>query len=530
MALTEKLAITGISLLVAGIAFGWFLFPTFLQVTIHKQVDLKDGSPSRELWTKHPFFVEFKIYLFNVTNPNEVKSGAKPILHQVGPYFFEEWQEKLDLVDRDDDDTVEFNMKNKWIFRPDLSEGLTGQEELTLPHMYMLGLVLAAEKENPHTIPVMNEAIDSVFKNPENIFINVKAMDLMFDGIPIDCTVTDTAGKALCGMVEKNDQDLVQDGENTYKFSLFGAKNDTTSKNRLRVSRGIKRMQYLGVVVEYAGLMNISKWNDQECDAFRGTDGTMFHPYFKKDEDAVIFNPDLCRSLSSTFAEKTTVSGLLTDRYSLVFDESDGESYKKCYCPAPGRCLKKGVIDLFKCVGTPLIVSHPHFYLGDKNYLNMVEGLKPSEEEHKYFMDLEPLTGIPLVSKKRIQYNIMIHKIEKIDIMKNLPEVLLPIYWFGENMIMPDKSISRAKSKHTSKKIMNILRWIMVLGGLILLGIAGFLHFHVLQKMKGFDLRKLPNKMNTDDRMNVNIHTLPTSEIPSNTQTTTSESYFSYKR
>lgn len=52
-------------------------------------VNLKPGTDVRALWSKIPFEIDFKIYLFNVTNPDEIKNGAKPILREVGPYFFE---------------------------------------------------------------------------------------------------------------------------------------------------------------------------------------------------------------------------------------------------------------------------------------------------------------------------------------------------------------------------------------------------------------------------------------------------------
>lgn len=41
------------------------------------------------MFEKVPFALDFKIYLFNVTNKDDVMTGAKPILQEIGPYFFE---------------------------------------------------------------------------------------------------------------------------------------------------------------------------------------------------------------------------------------------------------------------------------------------------------------------------------------------------------------------------------------------------------------------------------------------------------
>lgn len=60
------------------------LFHSFVQGLM-----LKPGSEIRKLWTKVPFPVDFKIYVFNVTNPDAVMRGQIPHVQQIGPYMFE---------------------------------------------------------------------------------------------------------------------------------------------------------------------------------------------------------------------------------------------------------------------------------------------------------------------------------------------------------------------------------------------------------------------------------------------------------
>lgn len=45
-----------------------------------------------------------------------------------------EWKEKYDLVDNDEEDTLTYHYKNTFIFRPDLSENVTGDELIVMPH------------------------------------------------------------------------------------------------------------------------------------------------------------------------------------------------------------------------------------------------------------------------------------------------------------------------------------------------------------------------------------------------------------
>lgn len=54
-----------------------------------QQLNLKPGTQMRDMFTVIPFPLDFKVHVFNVTNPNEVETGGKPHLQEVGPYYFE---------------------------------------------------------------------------------------------------------------------------------------------------------------------------------------------------------------------------------------------------------------------------------------------------------------------------------------------------------------------------------------------------------------------------------------------------------
>ena len=56
------------------------------------------GTEAYEQWRKLPVTLEFKIYLFNVTNPDEVQNGANPIVQEIGPYVYE-WVDQQQLIE-----------------------------------------------------------------------------------------------------------------------------------------------------------------------------------------------------------------------------------------------------------------------------------------------------------------------------------------------------------------------------------------------------------------------------------------------
>lgn len=55
----------------------------FQEMALSKKTDV------RQMWEKIPFALNFKVYLFNYTNAEEVQKGAIPIVKEVGPYHFE---------------------------------------------------------------------------------------------------------------------------------------------------------------------------------------------------------------------------------------------------------------------------------------------------------------------------------------------------------------------------------------------------------------------------------------------------------
>lgn len=43
----------------------------------------------RGLYVKIPFALNFKVYVFNVTNAAEVQAGDTPVVDEIGPYCYE---------------------------------------------------------------------------------------------------------------------------------------------------------------------------------------------------------------------------------------------------------------------------------------------------------------------------------------------------------------------------------------------------------------------------------------------------------
>jgi len=61
------------------------LFIEFAEQTLR----LEPGTKLWDIWTDIPIPIYSKFYFFNVTNPNDVIVGQKPIVKEMGPYVYQ---------------------------------------------------------------------------------------------------------------------------------------------------------------------------------------------------------------------------------------------------------------------------------------------------------------------------------------------------------------------------------------------------------------------------------------------------------
>lgn len=53
-----------------------------------QNVILYENSEQFQRWQNLPQPLEFKVYIFNVTNADDIHRGALPIVKEVGPYIY----------------------------------------------------------------------------------------------------------------------------------------------------------------------------------------------------------------------------------------------------------------------------------------------------------------------------------------------------------------------------------------------------------------------------------------------------------
>lgn len=114
----------GILLLVVGILEP-LIIPFLFEGRIKEKLPLKNNTEAYERFTRSKVPIQAKIYLFNVTNIQQVQQqGAKPKLQQVGPFSFIERRNKEVTAIKDNEQTLDYRLSRTWHFDEENSTSL----------------------------------------------------------------------------------------------------------------------------------------------------------------------------------------------------------------------------------------------------------------------------------------------------------------------------------------------------------------------------------------------------------------------
>lgn len=135
---------------------------------------------------------------------------------------------------------------------------------------------------------------------------------------------------------------------------------------RFKVYRGKKEATDVGRVIEVDGNIETDGWFSDEENQFRGTDGYFIPPFRSNHEQIWAFERALCISMGLDYERKTHNRGLLLHKFTKNLNHF---SENKAYCRENGACPIQGTLDLFNCIGAPIIgkfiwnmVSHKFIY------------------------------------------------------------------------------------------------------------------------------------------------------------------------
>lgn len=490
----------GVVLIMIGGTF-YPIIDRAIQDKINEKLVLNPDSTGYAAWKAPgkepgvPIYMQF--FIFDVVNFKEVQQGAKPYLEQKGPYSYREYREKQNITWDSENSTVSYNERTWFIFDPETS---CRKCDPFNDHVHTINLpliTLAKVIEKYKDILEWKEFVSWVLKQfKEFLFAKRKVHDLLW-GYP------DPILEYYRNFIEKYHLDFLP------KINPFIAlQQNNTLSGRVKVYTGAHSISQLEVWIEWKGKSNVGVWNTSYGNMINGTDGTQFAPGTLSLQDTVyVFVTNLCRSLYLTYDSSVKVEDISTLKFTTppkLFLNGTLNGNNKAFCPH--RCYPSGILDVSVCqdspISLPVFVSAPHFYLGDHALVEAVGGLSPNPEEHATFLKVEPHTGLPIHTAKRLQINALMQPVKHLSQTEEIPKLFLPIIYINETAKIDSSNGKLLKEKVLQPfTIAHIVEFGLVcIGGLLVLVACIFLIKVTIRNRKLSKIRQMLIAQSTEER------------------------------
>ncbi|ROT78711.1 putative scavenger receptor class B member 1 isoform X2 [Penaeus vannamei] len=374
------------------------------------QMVLKQGSQKYEAWVDTPVPVYYKVFVFNLTNPEQFMAGGRPRVQERGPYVYL-LKESKEEVKFHKNGSVTYRTRPLYFFQRDMSAGSEDDVIISV------------------NIPFVNAA-DAV--KDQGFLRMVIQIAKKIHGFETLRKLT--VGELLWGYKSRVIDWARTLQELPYPHQLFGLLvgfNDSMQEP-YTMHTGKGDAAKMNQIIAWNGRERLDFWSGERCNEIRGTDANGFAPGVSKQDTLYIFNGQLCRAIPLVYNDTVIQSGIAAFRFvppDDVFSYGKANPHNNCYCSG-GGCPPAGILDMKPCYwGASVGFSFPHFYKADPKLRHIVRGLRPDETKHRTEFDIYPDLGVPLRVKLRMQMNVMLDRSQALERARHF-DVVLPIFWF----------------------------------------------------------------------------------------------------
>jgi len=437
-------------LIIYGILITTF-YESIYQRILQSQLVLSEGTVSYKAWKETPIPLYTKFYFFDMLNVEDFElNHANPVVEERGPYTFRQVEKKVNITHHSNG-TISYRRIKFWYFDLSLSVGNLTDTVTTL-NMPAVGAAEFAKGDFLSEFGVS----DMLATIEAKLFVRKSVGELLFSGYRDPILEIKTA------MDEDDEYDydvfdeyedyekqeyVEQTDDNNVpmdKFGWFYKRNGTSwADGDLSTHSGKSDFSLLGKIDTW----NYRKTTDAytgECGKVQGSADGLFAPgVVGREKELRIFSTDLCRPLTFSNYGSTSVHGIQVEQFKLssnAFSNSTVCSANSCY----NNNLPTGVQNVTQCkMKSPTFVSRPHFYLADSFYQQQFQyGIQPDGAKHDSQLWIEPLSSIPVRVQIRLQLNILLDKIDGIEMFRNVPQLMFPVLWFDSEAVLPESMAS----------------------------------------------------------------------------------------
>jgi len=244
-------------------------------------------------------------------------------------------------------------------------------------------------------------------------------------------------------------------------FTNYTDETQARSKETFNIQyTGKNDINTLNNYVQWHEKSSIDIWKESE--SINGTDGYGFRPGIDQNTNLSVWMEDILRKIDIYYTESRNLYGINLQRYAPVpatFNVND--KYYQYIA---------GFANLTNAKNSPIYISKPHFLDVPGDWLTKVSGLNPIRDNHDTYLDVEPLTGVVMDAKKRLQLNIYITpnptQFDVFSVINRFPKnTTYPILWVQEGSAITEDLAAKFKAKIDS---FNQIKTSVFLSGTIL--------------------------------------------------------------
>ncbi|XP_046979309.1 lysosome membrane protein 2-like [Schistocerca americana] len=448
-----------LSLLTAGFVVGSVVMwgTNVFEDAVLQNLVIRNDTQTFQWWVDPPVQPLVRVYIFNYSNAVEFEAGnaEKLRVNEVGPFAFRQHLHKVNVAFTNNG-TVRYQDDASFTFVPELSVGGLNTTKLRLINMPLVSAISMLRKSSYWT-QIGVKAV--MAKSP---FLHLDVEEFLWGYQEALMTLS-----SIFSMFGLSPSDM--------RLGFLEARSGI-GRSMIEAETGARDMKQLGIIVSVDGEPRLRAWGDTECSRVDGTDGSMFPPHLVEQHAPLyLFNKELCRRLPLEFEKDLMVNDIPARRYRPprnVFARGDVNPENACFCQSD-ECPPGGVFNASPCAfGAPIMVSLPHFHLGDKELLEAIEGMNPDPEKHDIYLDIHPTLGVVMRGKTSLQFNVRVEKSKVLTQLDRFSEgMILPIAWMevAMNELPPDLHSILYSATHTVNLARQILRW-----GLLALAVLCF--------------------------------------------------------
>ncbi|KAK3738263.1 hypothetical protein RRG08_039674 [Elysia crispata] len=410
-----------------------------IAMELREKLPLRNGSLAFHYWVKPPVPVDFKIYVFDIVNQEEILDGsAVPTVIERGPYVYKLHLKKTDIKYHGENSTVQYRQKQQFVYDRKSSVGPENTTFTTVNIPFItVANVLQFEPAWLQTI------VDSYFRSQnEAPFIKKSVRDIWWG-------YEDPVLKQASAIAKYFN---ISSPLLTGKFGFFMDKNNTDD-GVFNVFSGLNHnFTDYAMIDRWNNMRSQSVWKSDFANRVRGSgDGSMQPPLITKHSKLSIFDTNLRRTLSLEFNTSASYKGVDVLRFLVPYSEfasAKDNPGNAGYCtPDTNHCPPSGAINMSTVSYTaPLCASLPHFLGGDPYYQKQVKGLTPSQEKHQPYYEYHSITGVALNAARRYQLNLRTKPYKGFEAFRTMADAYVPVLWIDGVATMDRSTMNLFKS------------------------------------------------------------------------------------